>query len=668
MLTPTGITLANALAAFKTGCPTHVSLLFSTQSIELTDSDISADGGITLNAVLNDETDLTIGSAVSRELTVEFLNGSVFDNFDWTEEFLFSMSFVTGGSTYTVPIGYFKGSKPTKTKRTDKIHFVAYDRMRLFDEIADDFLATLTFPLTMAQITTAMCTYLGIGLNTGDYMSGAMSYSYSKNPFPHGVTFRTILAWIAEANICYAVINAAGNMELRWFKDNTSNYSLSGNYFFDLDMSETLAAAADQVRISNSESGSGFVYPVSGTNIYQIVDNPLLLAMDTATKTQFCTAAATRFATIGSYYPIEMTAIGNFLVEAGDIIEIEYETGSTVNLPIFNRSMQWNGGCMDYYECTGQPIREEVTSSQKEKYATGGMLAKKYTVQSGVDITNEGVTVSGGKYVKIVSGGIFDVQSTNMDVNSTYGYIALKNIPQGYLPCNVFIGNHDFEADHRNLIIKPAADKGGLIEWVDSKTTGIAYENHASIYFEEWVSLIDGTTMSFRGIKGNSYQVSGGQTTNEHQYGDAMFSNLIIENLYGGAVKNNLTTTIVGGVLDARQGKALSDMIENKLKVYTFSIPNNGTRTLTISGSASCTFLAMTAANYGQNRGMWILNRRGSNSETSGNAVMAATNITVGVGETDNVVTFTKSGTYSTYLILICFFVSSGDPPTITGS
>lgn len=36
-------------------------------------------------------------------------------------------------------------------------------------------------------------------------------------------------------------------------------------------------------------------------------------------------------------------------------------------------------------------------------------------------------------------------------------------------------------------------------------------------------------------------------------------------------VKNNLTTTAVGGVLDARQGKALNDKFTHKSKVYSFT-------------------------------------------------------------------------------------------------
>ena len=43
----------------------------------------------------------------------------------------------------------------------------------------------------------------------------------------------------------------------------------------------------------------------------------------------------------------------------------------------------------------------------------------KYTVRSGIDIKAAGVEVTGGKYVKIQSGGTFDVDATNFKISST---------------------------------------------------------------------------------------------------------------------------------------------------------------------------------------------------------------------------------------------------------
>lgn len=42
-----------------------------------------------------------------------------------------------------------------------------------------------------------------------------------------------------------------------------------------------------------------------------------------------------------------------------------------------------------------------------------------YLIQSGVEITNQGVTISGGKFLKLISGGVLDVQATNFYINST---------------------------------------------------------------------------------------------------------------------------------------------------------------------------------------------------------------------------------------------------------
>lgn len=47
----------------------------------------------------------------------------------------------------------------------------------------------------------------------------------------------------------------------------------------------------------------------------------------------------------------------------------------------------------------------------------------KYNVVSGIEITEEGIDVSGAKYVKIRSGGTFDVDSDNFKINSEEGYL-----------------------------------------------------------------------------------------------------------------------------------------------------------------------------------------------------------------------------------------------------
>ena len=420
MLTPTSGTLADYNAAVLAGNATNARLVFPVQNITLDGNDISADGGIRLTSVLNSDTDLQMGKAVMTECVAHLLNSNTFSGFDWTEEFRLDMGVDISGTTNWVTVGYFTGKKPEKIVMTDIIEFTAYDRMKNFDILADDFISGLTFPMTLAQIYSAICTYVGVSSVSGDEMADSMALSFSENPFISGMTCRGILAAIAEANGCYAKITASGNVKLVWFYDQTANYSVDGDDYFNPCVDEDDAPAVDYIRVgcTYDDEIPGFVYPLNGSGeCYQILDNPFLMAIGTADLTTVLTNILARFTALGAYRPMSVEILGNWMVETGDIIEVDVN-GTTYNMPIFSRQFRWNGGGMDAYECTGQASRSAVSESSRDQYETGGKMANKYTIRSGVDITDEGVTISGGRYLKLISGGVLDVQSTNFVIDS----------------------------------------------------------------------------------------------------------------------------------------------------------------------------------------------------------------------------------------------------------
>ena len=77
---------------------------------------------------------------------------------------------------------------------------------------------------------------------------------------------------------------------------------------------------------------------------------------------------------------------------------------------------------------TAQQINTRITNALGD-YSTTQQTAdaisayvsnNAYTIKSGVAINANGVEVTGGKYVKIMSGGLFDVDSTNFKLNDTH--------------------------------------------------------------------------------------------------------------------------------------------------------------------------------------------------------------------------------------------------------
>lgn len=589
MLTPSSGTLADYNSSVLGGKSTHARIVFPVQNKTFTDGDIAMDGGLSITQIMNHETDLTMGNAVSSELNVLFLNNGQFSGFDWTEEFHVDFGVDISGTTNWVTVGYFKGKKPERIKRTEMIDFTAYDRMQLFDVLADDFIASLSFPMTMSQIYSALCTHVGITSVSCDEMANAMAMSYTENPFQTGITCRQILAWIAEANCCYARVNASGNVVLSWFTDQTSAYSITGDDYFDIHLDEEDAPAVDSVRISSSEEDTtGFIYPVGGNNvIYQIVDNPLLWELSSANRTTILTDMVTRFTAFGTYTPCVLNAIGNWMVETGDIIEVGYDGNQVMNMPIFSRAIHWNGGCVDGYECTGNAERTEMTPSAKEKYETGGKLSNKYTVQSGVDITDEGVVISGGKMIKVISGGSIDmqantsfnvesdtfiVQSNNIDISDSGHVAILDRIYQhdsSYVDTIMTLGTHE-PLYNFNVRGRIKVEQYNSSRPQSGYYTTVGNENATSIQDKKYNAQIMIGSKVFGGsgsplvpmISGSCsiIDTSGGSTPiYTSSYGDWYLGNVyIMESIQGDGVANNLTTTTEGKVLDARQAQNLA--------------------------------------------------------------------------------------------------------------
>ena len=69
MLTPIGVTSSAYWDAIKAGNTTHARITFTNQSVVLDDSDIVLSTGISINEMLNGDTDLVFGRSVCKQIT-----------------------------------------------------------------------------------------------------------------------------------------------------------------------------------------------------------------------------------------------------------------------------------------------------------------------------------------------------------------------------------------------------------------------------------------------------------------------------------------------------------------------------------------------------------------------------------------------------------------------
>lgn len=396
MLTPTGVTSAAYWDAIKDGNPTHARITFIGQNIVLEDEDIYLSSGIRVNDILNGETDLVFGRAVSKQVTMTILNTDKLSGLMWTGEFTLEFGVEINGSTEWVTVGIFSGEKPNNVTAVDKIDFTAYDRMKRFDQLADDFVKKLTYPKTVQQIYTALCAYVGLSSVSGNELSNIMSRSYSSAPVEmQGYSCRNILEWIAEACGCYAKITASGNVQMVWFGDQTS-YAVTGDEEFSVDSADFNSGMiwdeadtytwdefdqftwnevsgfeemyrVDQLMIKQVGIDADINYPSAvGGNVYMIVDNPFLSVGSYTEITTYIAPIYNRLYSFGGYLPVNLECVGNWCVEAGDIITIDVRD-ETITFPIFVKETRWNSAINDSYTTTGSITRSVYTSDKNRQ-------------------------------------------------------------------------------------------------------------------------------------------------------------------------------------------------------------------------------------------------------------------------------------------------------------
>ena len=450
----------------KAGNLTHVRMTFTGQNIVLEDQDIDLSAGVVVNDILNGETDLVFGKAISKQVTTTFLNSSRLDGLKWTSEFTleFGVDIGSPATTYWVQIGVFSGEKPNNITSSRTIEFTAYDRMSLFNGIADDFVKGITYPATIQDIYDGLCSYVGLTNVSGDELPTIMSRSYASAPADmEGYTCRDILAWIAESCGCYAKINADGNVQMVWFTDNTS-YAITGTEEFSVESgdindgmtwdeadqltwdeideltwndvcgySETYRIDSILVKQLNNGLDVSYPYATDG-NVYLISDNPFLSVGSYSDVTSYIAPLYNRMVTLGGYIPARIECVGNWCVEAGDIITADVNS-TTITFPIFMKEMRWNGGTNDSYETTGNKQRalyssdatkqRNMTSKKIEMYVGDNFYQKR----SGIEIEEQGVIIEGGQYVRIKAGHEFDKWTFDPEGLEFEGHAIVSDTP-----------------------------------------------------------------------------------------------------------------------------------------------------------------------------------------------------------------------------------------------
>ena len=398
MLTPVySYTVQSFREKLANGDPLHVVMRFE-NGVTLTDEDFDMSSGITITQSFNSDSDVKFGKVNSRQMTARIIMSEKTRSIKWTEKFFLGFDFDHNGDNFWgICIGTFIGTRPNNIATASCVDFTAYDLMSTLDSSADDFLSGITYPIIVSDIFIALCNELGFDPRYQPIQNiGNRSFSSNRFTKDH-YTYREVLEIISEACGCsvslethtnryYIFQNTDQRLRMQFFQRDQSGFiprhvtrdeifsdehsdmydGMNWNEFDEMTWDEAEAYTWDEItgsfRLSRKFDGV-YVAKVSGGNngrypsgssghIYTIKDNPLFILTNKTTQiTNYVQPYYERLVDLGGVLPMTIECTGDPTVEAGDFIDIDLED-ETVRVPIFYKTMTWNGFLTDTYETT----------------------------------------------------------------------------------------------------------------------------------------------------------------------------------------------------------------------------------------------------------------------------------------------------------------------------
>ncbi|HBC2031520.1 TPA: hypothetical protein I9Z65_000562 [Clostridium perfringens] len=274
-------------------------------------------------------------------------------------------------------VGIFKVRTVSKKERITSIEFC--DRADLFD---CEYESIMAYPSTLLGITKEICMNLGVKLATRKFINSSYTVPLKPN-FEEGLTYRKVIAQIAELAGGYARINSDGKLEFfNLTKYNNSFYASENTFtlntddrildnrcvigigrktYIDLDTSEALTNTITKLVVKTGDvkaelgEDSGLTYFIEN-NIF--CQNPVDIIEPIFDALYYL-----------NYRKLNVKWIGNPKYQAGDQLVV-YDGNILHNTYIMSKKLSFNGALREEYLAEGK-------TKEETKEATKGNLTLK---------------------------------------------------------------------------------------------------------------------------------------------------------------------------------------------------------------------------------------------------------------------------------------------------
>ena len=237
----------------------------------------------------------------------------------------------------------------------------AYDRMIAFDADATDWVQNLDFtnPKTVSGLVGELMTEMGFSY-TIPASAVNTALTISKNPITdYSVSYRQILAWLAETMGCNVRMSRTGSVEFY-------TYSASPVMTITPDVIASQTREVSRYTIPQitrvvcyNTLGAAYTSGTAGQD-YTILGNPFL---DPSASTACIDNLLTLLSAIPAFNTTSFTdACADPRIDAGDFLTVERTDSTTYLTPVMNQTLTWRGMCVADYASTGNQTREVPSS------------------------------------------------------------------------------------------------------------------------------------------------------------------------------------------------------------------------------------------------------------------------------------------------------------------
>lgn len=253
------------------------------------------------------------------------------------------------GNTAESVKGVFIIKDISKSKKQATL--TGYDCVCLLDQIADEWVASLTYPITLLQMLDSITQKIGVGFMKDNQTSAKLSqYNVYNNFMTANITYRQIVSYIGQViNLNYIAYPYSEKLIMCLNLYQNQQKTLDNTKYTYLTYADYTVAPIDKVQIQSTFDDIGYIVG-TGTNAYIITENPLFYTKDKQTYIQTTAQTILDEVSTISYTPMKFGTLNDYNIWCGHAITVDGMTCYVMKKTITS------SGCE--FECYGNQVRE----------------------------------------------------------------------------------------------------------------------------------------------------------------------------------------------------------------------------------------------------------------------------------------------------------------------